>query len=308
MDLVIFQTRCLTRVDGISPNLEATLSPHFSDPMNFLSLFLGYSRLHLALSILFVVGLPFAIKERNRNGLALYLLLFAGIVFTNLCVTAVSLRYQYWLLPLWILLALYGTQALLRSVQDLVVRGTGVATRHGWVTPALVGLGFLVAVLAFSPWRLAGAYDTKILGDAASAFSFVRTQLRAGDAVMATEPHPHAGLLETGRITYDLSVPMLYDFVYAKNGRVIDRNGGALAVSTLGELQAACAAHRRLWVLVNREKFRSRGANIRWEYPGARMELFLRQNLEVKFHSYLWDVYLWDADRGVWRGFRNDGV
>ena len=47
-------------------------------------------------------------------------------------------------------------------------------------------------------------------------------------------------------------------------------NGGARVVSTLGGIQAACATHRRMWVLVNREKFRSRGANIRWEYPGAR--------------------------------------
>jgi hypothetical protein len=51
-------------------------------------------------------------------------------------------------------------------------------------------------------------------------------------------------------------------------------------------------------VVVNREKFRSRGQDVRWEFPAARVELFLRRNLEVKYQSYLWTVFLWDAHAG----------
>jgi hypothetical protein len=165
---------------------------------------------------------------------------------------------------------------------------------------------FVAVVLSFSPWRSVDSYDSKLLPDSTGAFRFVQSQLRAGDAVAATEPHPHAALIETGRVDYDLSVPMLADFVYLKNGRLIDRNGSAEVIGTLSELEGACARHPRLWVVINREKFRSRGRNIRWEYPGARVELFLRQNLQVKYRASLWSVYLWDAGAGGYHPFRAD--
>ena len=63
---------------------------------------------------------------------------------------------------------------------------------------------------------------------------------------------------------------------------------------------------RRSWVIVNREKFRSRKKNIRWEYPSAREELFLRENCQLKFRSYLWSVFLWDRSSGEMKSFRKE--
>ena len=125
---------------------------------------------------------------------------------------------------------------------------------------------------------------------------------------MATEPHSHAALLEIGQIDYDLSVPLSYDYVLLLNGKLIDRNGGAEAVSSLHQLMDVCKEQSRIWIVVNREKLRTRGKNIRWEYPGARVELFLRQNCELKHRTYLWSVYLWDASAGKLKLFRSDGV
>ncbi|MGB8166233.1 MAG: glycosyltransferase family 39 protein [Chthoniobacteraceae bacterium] len=301
IDIAIFQTRCLTRTEGVSPNVEATLSPNFSNPMNFFTTFIACSRLHLVLSILLAMGLPFAFRERDRNVIALYFMLFAGVIFTNLLVTSTSPRYQYWLLPLWILLGLHGLHAFLRFACSL----SAGSTRQRWLEPALAGLLFATVVLSWSPWRLARSYDAKLVGDSTSAFRYVSSQLRPGDAIAATEPHPHAALLEAGRVDYDLSVPLLHDFVYEKDGQLIDRNGGAEAIGNVTQLQAACAKHERLWVVVNREKFRSRGINIRWEYPGARVEQFLRTNLQVKYRSYLWTAYLWDANRGMYSNLSN---
>lgn len=301
IDIAIFQTRCLTRTEGVSPNVEATLSPNFSYPMNFFTTFIACSRLHLLPSILLFAGLPFAARGRDRNVLALYFMLFAGVIFTNLLVTSTSPRYQYWLLPLWLLLALHGLGACLRFVGSLAAS----PGQHRWLQPSLAAILFATLVLSLSPWRIVRSYDAKLVGDSTSAFRFVSTQLRPGDAVAATEPHPHAALLETGRVDYDLSVPLLHDFVYEKDGQLIDRNGHAQAIGNLSQLQAACARHERLWVIVNREKFRSRGINIRWEYPGARVEQFLRTNLQVKYRSYLWTAYLWDANRGISNSFRD---
>ncbi len=111
LDYAVFQTRCMTRLEGMSPNLEASVQPHFWYPYNFLSLFLGYSRLHVLLSLFMLIGLPLVCRQRQRNTMAMYLMLFSGVVMTNLMVTHVSLRYQYWLFPLWILLSLEGLRA-----------------------------------------------------------------------------------------------------------------------------------------------------------------------------------------------------
>ena len=54
---------------------------------------------------------------------------------------------------------------------------------------------------------------------------------------MATEPHPHAAYLEIGKVDYDLTAPVLYDFVVLKKGVLVDRNGGAEAVDSLNRLQ-----------------------------------------------------------------------
>ena len=50
LNLIAFKVKCLTRLEGISPNIESTMSPHFAYPLNFFSLFLGYARIHVLLA------------------------------------------------------------------------------------------------------------------------------------------------------------------------------------------------------------------------------------------------------------------
>ena len=85
-----------------------------------------------------------------------------------------------------------------------------------------------------------------------------------------------------------------------------DRNAGAEAVGSLNQLQGVLRDNDRVWILINKEKFRTRGKNIRWEYPAARIEDFLRKNAEVKYRSPFWYVYLWDASAGNYRTFRGE--
>jgi hypothetical protein len=122
--------------------------------------------------------------------------------------------------------------------------------------------------------------------------------MRPEDRVMATEPHSHAAYLEIGKVDYDLTTPVLYDFVVQKKGKLVDRNGGAEVVDSLERLQRVFNENERVWVLINREKFRSGGENLDWEYPGARVEEFIRCNAEMKYRCPFWSVYLWDRSKG----------
>jgi hypothetical protein len=87
------------------------------------------------------------------------------------------------------------------------------------------------------------------------------------------------------------------------DGAVIDRNGGAPVISDLAALQATFSEPGRAWFAVNREKWKGRSKNLRWEYPGARAELLLRSNCTHEHSTYLWDVFLWDPGKGQLKVF-----
>ena len=306
VNIMIFQAKTLTHLEGISPNFEATLAPNFKSPMNFLSVFLGYSRLHLSLSILFLVGLPFALYRTDKQLLAFYFMLFSGIIVINLFVTGNSLRYQYGLIPIWILLGLMGPKLVIDKLNTILIEGKELYNPN-LIKTAICSILFIAVTVSWSPWRILSSYDSKLLGDATGAFQYIKTNLREGDKVAATEPHPHGMLIETGQSDYDITFPLLYDFVYRNSdGDLVDRGAQAKVVNTVENLIRIFAKHDRIWIAINHERFRSRGTNLRWEYPGARAHLFLRKNCVIAYQSYLWTVYLWDNSNGRYHNFRHN--
>ncbi len=302
-DIVLFKVKCMTRPVGVSPNVEATLAPTFWELGNLFTMFIGYSRLHALLSVFYGVSLCYAIRKRSSRLMILHASLVVSIVSFNFLITSVSFRYLYSLIPLWIILGVHGMLVTTRWVvkRERLDKGRPIVLTH-WV--ALFGV-----LLSFSVWRIPGAYQRKLLGDSSTSLAYVRQHLRPDDKVMITEPHPHAALVELGRVDYDLAVPILYDFTYQdvdSGGVVKDRNGNAIVVSRLSQIQRIFSHDERVWIILNREKFRSRKKNLRWEYPGAREELFIRQNCQLKFRSYLWHVYLWDRNQGRYSNFRKE--
>src|SRR5260370_23183603 len=117
---------------------------------------------------------------------------------------------------------------------------------------ALAGGWLAVGVGCWSPWRILSSYDQRIQGDSTGALRFVAENLRPGDRLAITDPHPHAALFETGQSDYAVSIPVLYDYVVRRQGTLVDRNGGAQVIGALGELQQAFAKNERLWIVFNR--------------------------------------------------------
>ena len=304
LDFVVFQNLCLTRTEGVSPSIEAAVKPHFWYPMNMLSMFFGYSRLHVVASFFFVAGLPLLWREQNRNALALIAFLVSGIVLTNLLVTNVSFRYMYWLIPIWLLLSVDSMRLVLSTLVSVVYPAKEHLNRHASTLAVCVSICLVAIIASWSPWRIPGSYELRILGDSTGAVRWVNSQKRAGDRVAITEPHTHCAFMESGKCDYDLALPLLYDFAVMRDGKLVDRNGGGEVVSNVDQLVGEFADGERIWVLLNREKFRTRGKNMRWEYPGARFEMFVRKNCELKYRTYLWSVYLWDPSRGHFQPFR----
>src|SRR5580700_259498 len=99
IDIATYFTVCLTKVEGIAPALDATPSPHFANPVHFFTLFVGHSRLHLALSLVLVAGMPRMLASKSGNTIALLMILFGGVVGVNLLLATEAIRYLYWLFP-----------------------------------------------------------------------------------------------------------------------------------------------------------------------------------------------------------------
>ena len=302
INVLVFQMKCLTWTAGVSPNVEATIAPNFWELGNLTSMFIGYSRLHLLASAFLPFSILAAVRRGDRSVLALHSFLYLGILSINLLVTSVSFRYQYAIIPLWLLLCVHGVAEASR-LAAITLRSAGAPRRTG---PAIAALAGLAILLSWSPWRIPGSYSENLLGDPITALRQVHANRREGDKVMITEPHPHAAKMELGKADYDLALPILYDFAYWDDGILRDRNGDARVVNRLAQLQDIFAREERVWIVINREKLRSRTRNLRWEYPGAREELFLRRNCQLTFRSYLWHVYLWDRNTNRYRAFRNE--
>jgi hypothetical protein len=295
IDLAFFKIRCLTALDGASPNSEATMGWAFADPSNFFAMLIGYSRLHILLSAFFLGGLTIALKKKDIQLLSLYVFVTFGVVADNFLITTHGFRYQYALIPLWILL----TITAMAECARLLVPGPGRS-----LTRALLACGWLVlAVLSWSPWRIVASYHEAIVGDSTRALRFVAMNLRPADRIAITKAHPPAALLEAGRADYNLAFPVLYDYMWRYKGVLIDRNAGSEVIAKVTALQRAIAKHERIWFLIDREKFRSGGKDIPWEYPSARAGLFLRENCLLAFRSCLWSVYLWDSNAGKFSNY-----
>jgi len=296
LDLGFFKIQCLTALDGISPRIDATVGWSFERPANFLALLVGYSRLHVVLTAFLLAGLVLAWHTKNIRWNFLYLYFFLSIAVINLLITSRGYRFEYHLIPIWILLSMYG----MGECAKLLIPGNERST------PRLVlALGWLaVMVCSWSPWRILASYNSTLQADPVRALRYVANNLRAGDRVAISELYPQASLLELGHTDYDIAVPILYDFALRKKGKLVDRNAAAEVIGNLDELQRAFAKNQRLWIVFDRDQMHARGSGVRWEFPGGRIQLYLENNAHLMFRSSLWSVYLWDQDAGEYSTFR----
>jgi hypothetical protein len=296
VDVAFFKIECLTALEGISPRIDASIGWSFEQPINFFALIIGYSRLHLVLSAFLIPGFLSAWYRKQTIWISLYLYFVLSVVVSNLLITSRGYRFEYFLIPVWILLCVHG---MIESAKFFLPWWQQFSARM------LLGVGWLaIIVCSWSPWRTLASYDASVQADPTRALAFVKNNLRSGDRVAISELYPQAALLETGRADYDIAVPILYDFALRKKGKLVDRNGAAEVVGNLDELQRAFAENDRLWVVFDRDQMHARSKDVLWEYPAGRLQLFLRNNARLVFRSYLWSVYLWDRNAGQYSTFR----
>ncbi len=306
LDFLVFQIHCLTRLEGVSPNMEASIQLHFWQPYYFLSAFIGYSRIHVLASLIILLAMPWLIRKGDRALWTVLWFLGSGVVLNNLLVTTIGFRYIYRYIPMFLLVVAYAAAVLASELARMASPTGQRSDRSGRLGAMLATLLLVGVVLTWSPWRVLNSYETKLITDGTGALQFVRSHSLPGDVIVPHEPLPSALDLEGGKADRTLMIPIYHDFFLLDKGRLVDRNSGLEVVGGLDALAQLCGKNQRVWVIVNREKFRFKGQEIIWGNPGARVELFLRRNMQIMYRSLTWTVFLWDANRGHYSQFRED--
>jgi hypothetical protein len=296
LDVAFHLIKCLTPLEGVSPRVEAKIGWSVEKIVNFFALFIGYSRLHLFLSVFLIPGFVQALRRKQTVATCQYIYLLVSLITVNLLITSKGYRYQYYLIPLWIILSIHGVAECVRLLIP--------AWRSGSARMCLASVWTVLAICSFAPWRLLSSYDASLGGNSTQPLAYVRQNFRSGDKLAITEPYPDAAVVETGRCDYDISVPILYDFSYRRSGRLVDRNGGGEVIGSLDDLQRVISKTDRLWIVFDRNTLRARGQSVAWLYPAGRLQLYLQNNCKLVFRSYLWSVYLWDKQEGRYSTFR----
>ena len=226
----------------------------------------------------------------------LYLYFFLSILVTNLLITNKGFRYEYYLIPFGYFCAFTAIGECTRFL---------VPAWHRFPIRMALGAGWMaIVVCSWSPWRILNSYDVSIGADPTRALRYVAENFDPAIVSPPANRYPDAALLDAGQSDYDLSIPILHDFVLRKKGRLVDRNAGAEVIGNMDDLQQAFAKNDRLWVVCSREVCMRAEKDILWQYPARRVQLYLRIIARLAFRSYRWSVYLWDRNAGHYSSFR----
>jgi 4-amino-4-deoxy-L-arabinose transferase-like glycosyltransferase len=208
----------------------------------------------LAASLLFVIGLAFAIRAwRRREGSSAYLLLYPLCLvpliemLTVIGQTWKDPRYLFMLLPPFFLLAAAAAVDLSHAL----------AFRPGlprWLRAVLPGA--LAALLLLSPIPEALNTTGKLEEGYGPVLAYVREQLQPGDRVAGWAVPAIA--VELGQIDYFAIQIRHEEFIMQKDGVWVDRWMGAPLMDSVEQLEEALHAPGRLWFLTDEFRFRAR--------------------------------------------------
>jgi hypothetical protein len=297
-DVIFFKLKCLTPSVGISDSSSVPLGLHFSDVTKYaVSFFIGNSRVHTLYSLFFVLGLVYCLRQRDGRRLFLFSSIFIQLTSITLWVYTVETRYTYPIYPLFIMLSVYGFFCILREIKETFQSILGdrlPVQRFLYVCAILLILGNLELN------RVIDSYADKLSRDNPIVFEYIQQHRQPGDIVIAGNP-PAAGNV-LGQLDYFLPprLTLLFDGLYAHQGKVIDRWAGGTVISNLDQFNAVLANADRVWLQLDDNP---RPEDLRQE----QFYNYVRTLGEPVFETYGVRLRLWQRSTGILPRVPNQG-
>jgi hypothetical protein len=297
-DAVVFILKCLTPPVAITATNVPVVKPHLANVTDLaLTLMVGYNRMHVILTFFLLVGLAIALARRDRICLVLYGLVAITTGAVTVAVMQVGLRYIAEIYPLYILLATMSVFSIKRRISKHHAGGIFGRKPANAVASIVLTSALITAILGLEPLRVLRSYSSLINRGDTSAYEFVRDHMQEEDIVIAGH-HPGAAANTIGKCDYYLLQWGLYDEIFEKNGKLIDRRGAATLVDNVDKLRTVFESNKRAWIVIT---------DMRMEAYRPEVTHFIRSNARLVYQPFLCNVFLWEQSDGVFMARRHRG-
>lgn len=245
-NIVFFSIKCLTPLVALSDSADSYLKPQLFNVSGFLCLlFVGPSRMHTLYSFFFFLGFVYFIQRRDGKLIFLFISVFLNLILLTCLVYQTASRYTYFIHPLFILLAVYSavciTESLGRRLEFIL---------QGLLPLRNIALGCIALLLIsnIEPARILAGYQDAIARHNPQVFEYIHEHRQPGDVVIANLPS--AAAIALGGLDYYLPPGFVigFDRVYLREGRLIDRWAGGVAITNLDQMSHILEKANRVWI------------------------------------------------------------
>jgi uncharacterized membrane protein len=243
---------------------------------------------YICASILSIVAGIWAIRNRDKPAILLFLLFWGGIMLLTFVFTLQSDRYVYPILPFLFLLTVYALQKIFSGMWDLALQFPSPLYEYessrnhltltlaqkeysrvalSWpMRMALTSTVVLVlATIFFLPMiplsrynhlisNIAGWSDHRFFPDYDVAGQYVRQHWRNGDIVITVSP-ALSTLYYVGRVDYFFSIDRALYLFDPGDGRITDTPTASTPLLSEQDFQAVLSEHSRVWIISDNSNY-----------------------------------------------------
>jgi hypothetical protein len=246
---------------------------------------------YIIASILSIVAGVWAIRNRDKPAMLLFLLFWGGIMLLTFVFTLQSDRYVYPILPFLFLLTAYALQRIFSGMLDLARRfsaslrspATGqtdksvAVAQEGYTDHSTVALswpiraaltstiGLVLATTFFLPMiplsrynhlisNIAGWTSHRSYPDYDVAGQYVKSHWQKGDIVISVSPAISV-LYYVGRVDYFFSIDRALYLFDPGDGRITDTPTASTPLLSERDFQTVLAEHSRIWIISDNSSY-----------------------------------------------------
>ncbi len=305
-DMYVYFKYCSTPLPNVDRDAMPLLAFHTDNlELTASMLISGAERTQLPLGMLFLLGLVgiayniarrpstaaprLGAKPYEQSGLVwkwwsyLYVIAIPTLIVSSVIIPVGGVRYVVELVPILTMIAscmmAYIARFVIRAFQGM--RGVSLPLLRMSLVAALV----IVCYAAYRPVRLWDATTRKLNRDHTAAAQFIAQHEQPGDKIMFFDPQAAMVELDQCDYYYVNSLKSLYKYESA-DGRLRERNSGAIVVDSYGKLNTVLSENSRVWLMAIPSTRHSQST-----------DTFVRSNFEPVYDAYGVEVWLWDRNK-----------
>lgn len=259
-DMKYYYARGRTPFIAMHYSTSPQIVPHLTELFDNMSFFfIGSYQSNVVISFFLLIGMVQAFVSKNKNFLLMFLILFVTVLLVQLLVLLTSERYFFHIFPMAYIGAGFGIEKSIKAVLNYLKQFYSknfIFSPICWIV--LFGMTIfpigLCVITDINPARMFNSYFIHLVLNARTedAVRFVKSHKIKGDVLVTS-----MGEIAT---VYDVKVDYYpwrlcyFDEVFYKEGKLIERHSGAVAVGDTDKFRQILRRHKRVWIvyMVNR--------------------------------------------------------